>query len=179
MNANAELSIHPAAAGAGAGDAGRILVEAAEWQAARGLQGWNPALFTPEWLERHAAAGELFLARLRGEPAATMLLQDEDPLFWPDAPAGESLFLHKLAVSRAFAGRGVALEMIGFAAREAARRGRAYLRLDCARREALARLYEGAGFVRRGERVIERRDESRPGRFEAYLYELRVAPGAD
>ncbi|EPD4280631.1 GNAT family N-acetyltransferase [Escherichia coli] len=44
----------------------------------------------------------------------------EDPEFWPDALKGEAAYLHKLAVRRTHAGRGVSSALIE-ACRHAAR----------------------------------------------------------
>lgn len=78
------------------------------------------------------APDEMFLRYLDGIPVATMILQEEDDVFWPSAPKGESLFFHKLSVRRQFAGTGLAAEMVHWAKQEAKRRGKNFLRLDCA-----------------------------------------------
>ena len=69
----------------------------------------------------------------------------EDPEFWPDALKGEAAYLHKLAVRRTHAGRGVSSALIE-ACRHAARtQGCAKLRLDC--HPNLRGLYERLGFT--------------------------------
>ena len=72
-------------------------------------------------------------------------LSAEDPEFWPDALKGEAAYLHKLAVRRTHAGRGVSSALIE-ACRHAARtQGCAKLRLDC--HPNLRGLYERLGFT--------------------------------
>jgi GNAT superfamily N-acetyltransferase len=85
-----------------------------------------------------------------------MILQEEDELFWPDVPVGESLFLQKLAVRRSVAGQGVARAMLERAAVEARRRGKVYLRRDTdGTRPRLCAFYESAGFVLHRTRQIK------------------------
>jgi GNAT superfamily N-acetyltransferase len=134
-----EADIHAACA---------VLVEAVRWLEGRGEPLWKAEEFALERLAPCVTAGELFLARADGEVAGTFLLQEADPLFWPDDPPGTALYLHKLAVARAFAGRGVSRAILDWAAVEAARRGRAFLRLDCdGTRPALCAFYAAAGFT--------------------------------
>ena len=83
----------------------------------------------------------------------------------PDAPEGESLFVHKLAAARRLKGRGAAAAMLDWARARASDQGRAYLRLDCAAdRPKLCRFYEGYGFRRVGRRMV--------GRYDTAFYEM-------
>jgi GNAT superfamily N-acetyltransferase len=80
---------------------------------------------------------------------ATLALRWEDRLFWPEARAGSSAFVHRLAVRRAVAGTGVARAMLAWAGDRARTKGRRWLRLDCsADHPGLSRYYEGLGFER-------------------------------
>jgi GNAT superfamily N-acetyltransferase len=136
--------------------ASAILCEAAAWLEERGIPLWRPERLTPEHLLPSIERGEFCLARRAGLPVGTMLLAEEDELFWPDVPAGESLFLHKLAVRRSGAGQGIARAMLEWAAGEARRRGKTYLRLDCdGTRDRLRAHYESAGFTLHSTRQIE------------------------
>jgi GNAT superfamily N-acetyltransferase len=133
-----------------------ILCEAAEWLEERGIPLWNREQLTVERLLPIVERGELFLASRAGQAIATMILQEEDTFFWPDVPAGESLFLHKLAVRRSAAGQGIAHAMLEWAAEEARRRGKTYLRLDTdGTRPRLCALYESAGFTLHSTRQIK------------------------
>jgi len=129
--------------------AAAILQEAADWLVARGQPMWDAEDCSAEALARAVEAGELYLARVDGEPVGAMLLQWEDPQFWPDVPAGQSAFIHRLAVNRSVAGKGVSRALLAWAERAARRAGRRYLRLDCdPARPRLCAFYESAGFVR-------------------------------
>jgi ribosomal protein S18 acetylase RimI-like enzyme len=55
--------------------------------------------------------------------------------------------VHRIAVKREFAGKGISSKMLEWAVNHAASLGRSYLRLDCeAERQALRAIYERFGF---------------------------------
>ncbi len=147
--------------------ASAILQEAARWLAATGREMWDPEDFAPDTLRTAASAGELYLARLNGEPVGTMVLQWEDPVFWPEVTAGDSAFVHRLAVKRSVAGTGVSRALLAYAERAARRAGRKYLRLDTdPARPRLCAFYESAGFVRHSVTTV--------GRYVIARYELAL-----
>ncbi len=115
---------------------------------------WKPAQFSQVWLQQHLDKKELVIARDRKMIIATMLLMLEDQAFWADYPLGEAVFVHKLAVARAYAGQGIATQLLEFAAREAKRVGRRFVRLDAAQRSALTDFYEANGFARVDQKVV-------------------------
>ncbi len=126
-----------------------ILNDAARWLTSRGIDQWRPGSFDRAQLTARIDSGEIYLATVDGQPAGTLTLQASDPLFWPDAP-DDALYLHKLAVHRTYAGRGLGLYLLRWAERMAAARGKRYLRLDCmAESAALRAYYEAAGFGHR------------------------------
>jgi GNAT superfamily N-acetyltransferase len=120
----------------------------AEWLIRRGEPLWGPNETSREELMRVALLGELVIGRVAGELASCMYLHSEDRLFWPQVREGEAFYIHRLAVARAFAGRGYAHAMLEWAANEARARGRPYLRLDCEPRANLLALYRTAGYRR-------------------------------
>ena len=128
-------------------DADRLIREAADWLAAKGEPLWGPEEISYDDLVAVARKGELVLGRVDGETAACLYLHDEDTLFWPEANPGEAFYVHRLAVARKFAGRGLAHAMLEWAEEEARAMGRAFLRLDCVPRPKLVALYQSAGFV--------------------------------
>ncbi|GGJ02658.1 GNAT family N-acetyltransferase [Alicyclobacillus cellulosilyticus] len=145
-----------------------ILSEAAAWLAQAGMPMWTAEQVSPAgvWAEYHDA--ELFLGFVDGVAAATIIVQEEDPVFWPEAAPGTSLFVHKLSVRRAYAKQGVSQAMLAWAGEEAIRRGKAYLRLDCAaERSKLRTFYESLGFVLVREQVMF-------GQYPTAFYERRL-----
>ena len=100
-----------------------------------------------------------------GKPVIAALLQDRDPDIWPDD--GTALIVHKLAVRRAYAGRGLANRMLDFAAEHARAQGRKWLRLDTdATRPKLRSFYERAGFTHVGYKTL--------GHLHLALYEKKL-----
>ncbi|WNQ10611.1 GNAT family N-acetyltransferase [Paenibacillus aurantius] len=148
-----------------------ILREGAEWIRARGQEMWSERQVSLTALLASCRREELYLGSVGKEPAAVMILQEQDQLAWADADGCPSLYLHKLCVRRPYAGTGLSVEMIRWAIREAVRRDKAFLRLDCAAdRPQLCRFYEYAGFRKAGERLLF-------GRYPTALYEYALQGG--
>lgn len=129
-----------------------------------------------QWDERYPSARDLALDIARGE--LTLLVGEKGPeaLFvlnaeqTPDYENGSwrekerFLVLHRLCVAAGAQGKGVASKALARAEEMAKKAGARSLRLDAFRENPAAlRLYEGRGYVRRGEISI------RKGVF--YLYE--------
>lgn len=125
-----------------------ILREAARWLDEIGQTLWNPEEIELAEVERRAAQGELVVGLEGATAVACMYLQLEDPIFWPEAKVDESLYVHRLAVRRAHAGKGWGARLLAWASQEAIALKRNFVRLDTEPRPALLRLYEGAGFCR-------------------------------
>jgi GNAT superfamily N-acetyltransferase len=132
-----------------------LIREAAGWLIAKGEPLWGPNETSYEELVRVARAGELVTARLGGALAACLYLHGEDTMFWPQDPPGEAFYVHRLAVARSHAGRGVARAMLEWAEGETRAKGRLYLRLDCEPRAKLLALYRAAGFTRIDSKPIQ------------------------
>ena len=159
---------------AGSGDAeisAAIIEEVAAWGASEGFPNWIPGSFTgPESvgisrLRGDIATGSLYLVWRGERPVATLSLLEHDPVFWP-AAGDEALYLHRFAVRRAAAGAG--RHAVEWCLREARRRGRSHVRLDCLTdNSGIRRYYERFGFAAVDEKVIDGTRYS--------LYEVRVA----
>lgn len=144
-----------------------MLQEAARWLEEQGRPMWRGAELHPEQLAAAVTAGEFFLAECAGEVAGIIKFQLEDHLFWPDVPAGEAAFIHRLAVRRKFAGGGVSTALLQWATTRARKQGRKFLRLDCeASRLRLRALYERFGFRHHSERQV--------GPYFVARYELKL-----
>jgi len=134
------------------------LAEAAQWLQRDGRPLWSPADYGQERILRDTAAGAYWVARSGPVPgqggavAGVMRLDLEDPHCWPEIVAGSSVYLHKLAVRRAWAGQGVSTALLRCARERTQALQRPWLRLDCvADRQGLRSLYEGFGFVLHSE----------------------------
>jgi GNAT superfamily N-acetyltransferase len=135
-----------------------IIEEVAAWGEAKGFPSWTAGSFTgPESvgisrLRGDIANGGLYLIWRGERPIGTLSLLDNDPMFWPDA-GDEAMYLHRFAVSRGAAGAG--RHAVRWCLREAQRRGRSYVRLDCLRdNPGIRRYYESFGFVAVDEKLI-------------------------
>ena len=135
--------------------AASILGEAASWLEARGMAMWRTGETSAERAATDIAQGLFFLAEHDGEPAGTIKFQLADDEFWPDVPAGESAFMHRLAVRRRFAGLGVSTALMTWAVERTRSLGLRYLRLDCeAERRRLRDVYERFGFELHSYRLV-------------------------
>jgi GNAT superfamily N-acetyltransferase len=134
----------------------RLLVEAARWVDALGVVMWDEGELESAAIGAEVAAGQFYLAECDGVVAGAVRYQEEDALFWPDLPAGESAFIHRLVVSRAFKGRGLSEALLAWAVEHARARGKKALRLDCdANRAKLRALYERCGFQFHSYRQVQ------------------------
>jgi GNAT superfamily N-acetyltransferase len=111
---------------------------------------WPPSSFQLEAIAGQIAAGEVVVLRTGGKIAASNTLQSRDPMFWPEDPPGEALYLHKLVVDRAYAGRGYGRMLLDWACAHARDAGCRYLRLDCIPRPRLVQVYLDSGFNKVG-----------------------------
>lgn len=125
-----------------------ILTEAAKWvEQLDGTTMWVEDELVESRIGSEVDAGLFHVAECGGEMAGTLKFQLDDQLFWPDLAPDDSAFIHRLAVRRNHAGRGVSTALLEWAADHARSLGRRYLRLDCdAERARLRRVYERFGF---------------------------------
>jgi len=124
------------------------LTEAASWvEQLDGTTMWVEGELDEQLVRSEAGAGQFVVAEQEGRVIGALRFQLEDSLFWPDIDGRDSAFVHRLAVSREHAGRGVSAALLQWAADRARRLGKRYLRLDCdADRLRLRALYERFGF---------------------------------
>jgi len=132
-----------------------ILRDSVRWLDAIGQSMWREDQITWVRLSRDFSISDFRIALLDGVPAACMAVVDHDPVFWPDVKKGRSLFIHKLAVKRFAAGKGLSDALIADAKAMCVDRGIAALRLDCAQdRPKLRTVYERNGFLCVEEKVV-------------------------
>ncbi|MBN1764249.1 MAG: GNAT family N-acetyltransferase [Sedimentisphaerales bacterium] len=142
---------------AGPGDAGHvsaILREATLWLDSIGQSLWQCEELAPEKIREEVRSGLYYLAWLEDKPVGMMKSQLGDELFWPDMAPGESAFVHRLAVKRTMAGKGLSDFMLDWAKQRSRELGRRFLRLDCVPRPKLCAVYERNGFVRQDEKDV-------------------------
>ncbi|NNE66864.1 MAG: GNAT family N-acetyltransferase [Pyrinomonadaceae bacterium] len=128
------------------GEISLILTEAATWLESKGEKLWEADELTPEKIESEVLKGLFWLAAFEGNTAGCFRYQKADLEYWDDVPHEDSAFIHRVAVRRNFSGLGLSGAMIEWAKLKAIADGRRYLRLDCADRPKLRRVYEDMGF---------------------------------
>jgi len=142
-----------------------LLDEATVWVGGQGYEQW-PLPFPHDEIAAAIERGDVYVAELDGAPVATVTLQWDDTLYWPDKPP-DAAYVHKLAVSRACAGQRLGEAIVEWSDETAAHAGRDFLRLDCLRdNPGIRAYYERLGFEHRGDLVVNGRNMS--------IYERRV-----
>ena len=141
-----------------------ILLDAVQWMDENEMHQWESENVKWSQLSKYYEISDFYIAYNESVPAACMSLIDYDPVFWPDVPKGESLYLHKVAVVRKYAGKGFSKELIDFAKTKAENLGIYSLRLDCHKnRDKVRAAYEKQGFVCVEEKTLF-------GRYETAFY---------
>jgi GNAT superfamily N-acetyltransferase len=147
-----------------------VLTEAATWVARCGAPIWPIEQLGADAIAADVAAQRFALAIADSESVATARLTREDPECWPDAVPGLAVYVHRIAVRRAWAGRGLPGIILGWCEKQALGLGCDFLRLDCdVRRPKLCRLYEGLGFRFHSERSV--------GQYTVARYERAASRG--
>ena len=156
---------------ASVGDAKSIaatLIEAARWvEQLDGTIMWVEGELEEPRISAEVAAGMFVVAEIEGQVVGALRFQLEDRLFWPDLEGSDSAFVHRLAVRREFAGRGVSTALLEWAMDRAHALGKRFLRLDCdAERGRLRDFYERFGFRLHSYRQV--------GAYYVSRYELQI-----
>lgn len=150
-----------------------MLTDAAWRLATQGIDQW-PVPFPRELVAASVQRRETYLVCQGAMAIATLALSWDDPTFWGLRPT-DAGYVHRLAVARVKAGRGLGAEVLDWAGEQVAKAGRRVLRLDCATGNAgLRAYYERAGFIHQTNVEIDRGAGARL--WPAALYE-RSATG--
>lgn len=146
----------------------KILLDAVDWMDKNGLHQWEADQVKWNVISKYFVASDFYIAYENDNPAACIAIIDYDPNFWENIPQGESLYIHKVAVVRDYAGKGYSKKLIDFAKEKARSMGIKTIRLDCHRNRAKVRaIYEREGFVCVGEKTLF-------GRYETAFYVCHI-----
>ena len=144
-----------------------ILKEAARWLEQAGMPLWQENDVDITHIAPDVRAGLFYLAEYSGDPAGTLKFQLDDLVVWPDARPHDATYVHRLAVRRRYAGRGLSTALLRWAVERTQAIGRTYLRLDChAQRPRLRAIYEEFGFQYHSDMQV--------GRYHLARYEYDV-----
>lgn len=126
-----------------------ILLDALKWMVNNNLENqWNELNIKWNYLSKSYNISDFYIYYIEDQPVGCVAITDYDETYWPDIPRGTSLFIHKLAVKRGFAGRGISAELIDYTKQVARRRHIHSIRLDCNKdRIKLRNIYEKQGFT--------------------------------
>lgn len=111
----------------------KFRTDASAWLRTRGTDQWAKP-FPPEHILRSIRRGEVFIVReeSHADAAATITVdRDADVRLWtPEEISEPALYVHKLAVDRAYAGTGLGESLLDWAGERAFQQGAKWLRLD-------------------------------------------------
>lgn len=131
-----------------------LLESVADWLHGRGLSPLPRGIYreSREYYSDSIARGEVYLAYFDERLAGTFRLLVNDGIVWPRASGDTALYLENLVLDRNWSHQNFGQEMLEWAEREAAVRGKAHLRLDCfAGNSFLRRYYERLGYADMGQ----------------------------
>ena len=133
-----------------------VLKQAAEWLEHRGMPLWPADMFSRDGIISEMDQHTYFVAEHPDDGiVGTFRYQLSDPDFWPDVSSSDSGFIHRVAVLRSHARRGISKMMLDHAKKVATTAARSFLRLDCAAdRPKLRVIYENNGFRWHSDRVV-------------------------
>lgn len=125
-----------------------IFLDVIDWMTQKHISNlWTKQNMSWHALSQHYSIEDFYVYCINNKPVGCLALTDEDKVYWPDIPAGKSLYIHKLAVKREFSGRGISKKLIDYSKNLAHTRGISAIRLDCnMSRGKLCELYESQGF---------------------------------
>jgi SAM-dependent methyltransferase/GNAT superfamily N-acetyltransferase len=125
-----------------------ILLDTVNWLNEMEQPLWGAGEVSWDALSKNYQIGDFYIAYSDRKPSGCMALVDYDPFFWPDVKKGESLFIHKFAVTKTARKSGVADALMDFFKKQGVERRVKTLRLDThALRPKLRAFYERHGFV--------------------------------
>lgn len=120
-----------------------LIRDLSRWLLIRNIYQWTN--YPVEGLESEIESGEVFVYCEKEVIVGTITLTKNKNDFWDNAES--TLYLHRLAIARACAGRGLGRKLMGWAELECNRRGVRTLRLDCdAENKVLRSYYASLGF---------------------------------
>lgn len=130
-----------------------LLKQTAEWLQSIGSKQWSGILEgkdnhnTPEAVKR----GEVYLGYIEEDPVGMFVMWDHqsawDRELWGQDDTDGYFYLHRLNVSRSFAGKGIASQLLEKGLEEAHKAGKKAVRLDCIEKNKyLNQFYQKAGF---------------------------------
>ena len=147
-----------------------IMQKVSVWGEEKGFRIWPKEWLTKENLLTDDVLEENFgVAVSNGKNVGAFILQEQDGEYWPGAPGGEAVYLHKLCVCREFSHQNMARKIVEVIAEQCRESKIPYIRLDTALDEKKVRkIYLEMGF-----RIVDIIDYDNGRSMALYEYETR------
>lgn len=147
-----------------------ILTQAMQHKISHGDNAWGSEPYTAEELIPRIEKGNTYVARLGNDVAGTLLLLWEDEMMWGEQPP-TAAYVHQLAVKDGYRGMDLGKQLIDWASKQAADKGKELLRIDFPpENDGLRAYYEKLGFT-----FVQNREIHAPhATYTAALYERPV-----
>jgi predicted GNAT family N-acyltransferase len=144
-----------------------VMCEVAQWLIDKGEPLWSLEQFSEEVLSELINEDRLYLVQKENAVIGAFILQTDDERFWTDSKTTKAFYIHKLCISRKVAGQGVVQSILEWVKTKAKSEGKNFVRLDCAPRAKLCKIYEDLGFKKHSQGHV--------GEFKIVRYEMTVA----
>ena len=114
-------------------DVARVMEEASRFKRSQGDGVWGEKPITNEEVTSLLNSGNLYVYKIDGTIAASVLLADSDERMWgvEEGSDGTAIYMHRLCVGNDFRGQQVGLRVTDLADEQAKLTGKTKLRLDC------------------------------------------------
>jgi GNAT superfamily N-acetyltransferase len=131
-----------------------IYLEAIQFIKSKGIDQWSTNNFQVEDISSNIEKRNMYLVYYNGNPIGMFSFYSSpqwiDRLIWGEI-SDNSTYLHKLAIIRAYAGKGFGSKIIQWSELKTMELGKNYLRLDCmAENPDLNKYYQTHGFLFKG-----------------------------
>lgn len=124
-----------------------ILREVTIWGESHNWLVWKPEWLTCEQILQNAKIEEVCTGYVHDQCACGMLLQWNDPIYWPNAKPYDAGYIHKLCVKQDFGGQRLSEKLIEYAKEICKKNGVNTLRLDTLLdNQRLCDFYQERGF---------------------------------
>lgn len=144
-------------------DLSTVLSETVKWLNQENISQWSLDDVSSEKLLVVYGNDEIFVGYHVDQPVCAVVIQHKDDIFWQGTNHENSLYLHKLAVTKEFRGSGLAVTLVEMVCQRASELGKHNVRLDCRTNpQKLCEFYSQPrlGFQHQGNIVVRNNSHS-------------------
>ena len=139
----------------------KILKDTAYWMIEKNMKLWNPEWFTQDYVADEIKKQNAYLVKsnISQDICGFFFIKENDSKVWKEeSQDNKGLYLQKMCIDRNYAKREIPALIIKYTENQTIEKNRSFLRLDCASREPLVKLYKENGF-----KVVEEFEWPREG----------------